>query len=158
MKRRRFYDATDCYIEACDWVIFLLTGNMVRNTCSAGYKAIWNAKDGYPSKDFFKALDPRLENLIEEKMYNPLMPIGSKAGEITPEAAKLTGLKEGTAVAVANLDAHVACVGVGITSPGQMLAVVGTSTCHMLIGDQEKNGTGHVRRSPGWHPSGLCRL
>ena len=132
------YDATDCYIEACDWVIFLLTGNMVRNTCSAGYKAIWNAKDGYPSKDFFKALDPRLENLIEEKMYNPLMPIGSKAGEITPEAAKLTGLKEGTAVAVANLDAHVACVGVGITSPGQMLAVVGTSTCHMLIGDQEK--------------------
>ncbi len=136
------YDETDIFIEACDWAIYLLTGKLTRNTCSAGYKAIWNAQDGYPPKEFFKALDPRLENLVEAKLDTPLMPIGSRAGSISAQAAQLTGLKEGTAVAVANLDAHVACVGVGITSPGQMLAVVGTSTCHMLIGDEDKEVPG----------------
>ena len=138
----QIYDATDIFMEACDWIIFLLTGRMTRNTCSAGYKAIWNANDGYPSQAFFKALEPMLENLVTDKLNTPLMSIGSKAGEISVQAEKLTGLKAGTAVAVANLDAHVSCVGVGITSPGQMLAVMGTSTCHMLIGDKEREVPG----------------
>ena len=136
------YAQTDIFMEACDWIIFLLTGNMTRNTCSAGYKAIWNFNEGYPSKAFFRALDPRLENFVEEKLNTPLMPIGSKAGEIDQKAAQLTGLMVGTSVAVANLDAHVSCAGVGITSPGQMLAVMGTSTCHMLIGDKEREVPG----------------
>ena len=136
------YAQTDIFMEACDWTVFQLTGRMTRNTCSAGYKAIWNFNEGYPSKAFFRALDPRLENFVEEKLNTPLMPIGSKAGEIDERAARLTGLKAGTAVAVANLDAHVSCVGVGVTKPGQMLAVIGTSTCHMLIGDQEREVPG----------------
>jgi L-ribulokinase len=136
------FRAADCFMESCDWIIFQLTGNMTRNTCSAGYKAIWNATDGYPSKEFYEALDPRLKNLVEEKMWGQIIPIGSRAGVITEKAAELTGLKAGTAVAAANLDAHVSCVGVGITSPGQMLAVVGTSTCHMLIGDKEREVPG----------------
>ena len=53
-------------------------------------------------------------------------------------SAKLTGLKEGTAVAVANVDAHVSVPAVGITSPGKMLAIMGTSTCHMILGNEEK--------------------
>jgi len=136
------YEATDIFIEAGDWVVFLLTGKITRNTCAAGYKAIWDADEGYPSKAFFRALDPRLENLVEEKLKGKLIPIGSKAGEIDERAAKLTGLKVGTAVAAANLDAHVACVGVGATLPGQMLMIIGTSTCHMLIGDSKKEVPG----------------
>jgi L-ribulokinase len=138
----KIYDATEIFIEACDWIIFILTGKITRNTCSAGYKAIWNAHDGYPSKIFFKALDPRLENIVEEKLSGELMPNGSKAGEIDDRASKLTGLKMGTAIAIANLDAHVSCVGVGITSPGQMLMIMGTSTCHMLISESEKEVPG----------------
>jgi L-ribulokinase len=136
------YEAAELFVEACDWTVFLLTGRLTRNTCSAGYKAIWNAADGYPTKEFFKALDPRLENFVQDKLDTPLMPIGSKAGEVNEVAARLTGLKTGTAVAVANLDAVVSCVGVGITSPGQMLMVMGTSTCHMLIGDEEREVPG----------------
>jgi len=64
--------------------------------------------------------------------------LGEKAGEITDEAAGYTGLKPGTAVAVANVDAHVSIPAVGITEPGKLLMIVGTSTCHILLGDEER--------------------
>ncbi len=132
------YEATDRYMEAADWVIMQLTGNERRNSCTAGYKAIWHKKDGYPGKEFFKALDPRLENVIDDKMSMDIYPIGAKAGEITPEAAALTGLRVGTAVAVANVDAHVSLPPTGLTQAGDMLMIMGTSTCHVMVDDVEK--------------------
>ncbi len=136
------YDAAARFLEAADWVVWQLTGIETRNTCTAGYKAIWHKHDGYPSNDFFKALHPKMEKLVEEKLSGPLLPVGTKAGSITAAAASLTGLKEGTAVAVANVDAHVSIPAVGITSSGKMLAIIGTSTCHMLLGDIEKEVPG----------------
>ncbi len=50
--------------------------------------------------------------------------------------AQLTGLLPGTAVAVANVDAHVSVPAVGITEPGKMLMIMGTSTCHVLLGEE----------------------
>lgn len=132
------YEAANQILEATDWVISQLTGEVKRNSCTAGYKAIWHKQEGYPSQEFFKALHPRLEHVVEEKLSNSIYPIGEKAGEITPEAARLTGLKVGTAVAVANVDAHVAVPAVGITEPGKMLMIMGTSTCHILLGEEEK--------------------
>ena len=136
------YDAADRFIEAADWVVWQLTGRETRNTCTAGYKAIWHKHDGYPSNEFFKALHPRMERLVDEKLLRTLMPVGTRAGSITAAAAGLTGLREGTAVAVANVDAHVSIPAVGITSPGKMLAIIGTSTCHMLLGDTEREVPG----------------
>lgn len=136
------YDAADRFIQAADWVVWQLTGRETRNTCTAGYKAIWHKHDGYPSNEFFKALHPRMERLVDEKLLRTLMPVGTRAGSITAAAAGLTGLREGTAVAVANVDAHVSIPAVGITSPGKMLAIIGTSTCHMLLGDTEREVPG----------------
>ena len=132
------YAAADRFLEATDWVNLQLTGEEKRNSCTAGYKAMWNKRLGYPSKDFLKALDPRLENLVEDKLSADIYPLGGKAGELTEKAAKLTGLKPGTAVAIANVDAHVAVPAVGITEPGKMLMIMGTSTCHMMLGTEEK--------------------
>lgn len=131
------YNAMDRWIEAADWIIWQLTGVETRNSCTAGYKAIWNKKTGYPSKEFFKALDPRLENVVEEKLGTVIVPLGDKAGELTEEMAKLTGLKAGTPVAVGNVDAHVCVPAVGIDGPGKMLAIMGTSTCHIMMGTEE---------------------
>lgn len=136
------YSAADKFIEAADWIVWQMCGKETRNACCAGYKALWNKKNGYPPKSFFKALDPGLENLVEEKLGTDISPIGDKAGEITAEAAKLTGLKEGTAVAVGTIDAHVFVPAVGITGEGEMLAIMGTSTCHMLLGHEEKQVPG----------------
>ena len=131
------YDAMDCFIEAADWIIWQLCGKETRNSCTAGYKEIWNKKKGYPSNDFFKALSPKLEHVVDEKLSRNIIPLGDKAGVITPEAAKLTGLKVGTAVAIGNVDAHVCVPAVGIDGPAKMLAIMGTSTCHIMMGTEE---------------------
>ena len=107
------YAATDRFIEAADWVIWMLTGVETRNNCTAGYKAMWSKKDGYPPNEFFKALDPRLENLVDEKLARAIDFLGDRAGTLTAEAARMTGLKAGTAIAVANVDAHVSVPAAG---------------------------------------------
>ncbi len=132
------YAAADRFLEATDWVIWQLTGQERRNSCTAGYKAMWSRTEGYPSNDFFHALDPRLEHVIEEKFTTDIYPQGAKAGEVTAAMAARTGLKAGTAVAVANVDAHVTVPAVGITGPGKLLMIMGTSTCHVLLGEEEK--------------------
>ncbi|NLX70659.1 MAG: ribulokinase [Clostridiales bacterium] len=132
------YQRAAKFIEAADWIVLQLTGQERRNSCTAGYKAMWHKRKGYPSREFFKSLDPRLENVVDEKLSRDIYPIGTKAGEITDKAARLTGLIPGTAVAVGNVDAHVAVPAVGITDEGKMLMIIGTSTCHMLLGKEEK--------------------
>jgi L-ribulokinase len=131
------YAAADRMLEAADWVIWQLTGVETRNTCTAGYKAIWSKREGFPSNAFFKALDPRFEHVVDEKMKRDLNPIGQKAGGLTPDMAKLTGLKPGIAVAVANVDAHVSVPACTITQPGSMVSIMGTSVCDMLLDTQE---------------------
>jgi len=132
------YGAATRFIEAADWVIWQLTGNERRNSCTAGYKALWSKESGYPSRDYLRALDPRLENLAEEKLSLDIYPLGSKAGELTEEMAKRVGLKAGTAVAVANVDAHVAVPACTVTEPNKMVMIMGTSICHMVCGTESK--------------------
>lgn len=131
------YEKADRFTEATDWVIAQMTGTFVRNSCTAGYKSIWHKQEGYPSKDFFKALDPRLEHLTDTKLRGDIVPLGTKAGELVPEMAAQMGLKPGIAVAVGNVDAHAAVPGVGVVTPGKMVMAMGTSICHMLLGTKE---------------------
>lgn len=131
------YDSMDRFIEAADWIIWQLCGKETRNSCTAGYKEIWNKKTGFPSEEFFSALSPKLTHMVDEKLSRDIIPLGKKAGEITLEAAALTGLLPGTAVAIGNVDAHVCVPAVGIDGPFKMLAIMGTSTCHIMMGTEE---------------------
>jgi L-ribulokinase len=119
-------------------VIWQLTGNEKRNSCTAGYKAMWSKKEGFPANAFFKALDPRLENIVDDKMSRDIYPLGEKAGGLTDEAAGWTGLQPGTAVAIANVDAHVSVPVGTVTEPGRMVIIMGTSNCHMVLGTEER--------------------
>ncbi len=135
------YDEADIFIEAADWIVWKLTGHENRNACCAGYKEMWNKNTGYPSSDFFKALDKRLEN-ITDKLGKTISPVGTKAGELTADMAEKLGLNPGIAVAAAIIDAHVFVPAAGIAQEGKMLAIMGTSTCHMLLGKTEKQVDG----------------
>ncbi|MBP2652851.1 MAG: Ribulokinase [Firmicutes bacterium] len=132
------YLAADRFMEATDWVTMQMTGVDVRCSCSAGYKAIWHKKDGYPAKEFFGALDPKLENLVEEKLYSAVVPIGTMAGGLTSYMAEQMGLNAGIAVAVGNVDAHAAVPAAGVVEPGKMVMSMGTSICHIVLGTEEK--------------------
>jgi L-ribulokinase len=128
------YDLMDHWIEAADWIVWQLSGAYLRNACTAGYKGI--LQDGeYPSKDFLGALNPAFANFALEKVAHKLGQLGAAAGALTAQAAEWTGLPEGIAVAVGNVDAHVTAPAAQATEPGQMVAIMGTSTCHVMNSD-----------------------
>ncbi|KMY50989.1 ribulokinase [Peribacillus loiseleuriae] len=132
------FEEADLFIEACDWVTYRLTNNLIRSSNTCGYKAFWNKEAGYPEASFFQALHPRLENILETKMRGEVRSIGEKAGELTEEMAHKLGLLPGIAVAVGIIDAHAGVPAVGAVHPGQFVLAMGTSTCHMLISDKEE--------------------
>jgi L-ribulokinase len=125
------YAATERWIEAADWIIWQLTGRETRNACTAGYKGIY--QDGaYPSEEYLAALNPGFADFARTRLEHPLSPLGAAAGTLRDTAAQLTGLPAGITVAVGNVDAHVTAPAAQAVEPGQMLAVMGTSTCHVM--------------------------
>jgi L-ribulokinase len=132
------YAKADRLIEAADWVVWQLTGVETRNSCTAGYKALWSKRDGFPDRSYFAALDPGFADVVDEKMSRVISSPGDRAGVITSRAAELTGLEPGTPVAVANVDAHVSVPAATVVSPGSLVAVMGTSTCHLALADVDR--------------------
>jgi L-ribulokinase len=129
------YRRTERWIEAADWIIWQLCGTETRNACTAGYKGIY--QDGhYPSQEYLETLNPEFGDFAQTRLAGvPLSALGSRAGTLTAAGAALTGLPEGIAVAVGNVDAHVTAPAAKAIAPGQMLAIMGTSTCHVMNGD-----------------------
>jgi L-ribulokinase len=131
------YHAADRLIEAADWVVWRLTGEETRNACTAGYKAIWSKREGFPPREFFASLHPDLSNIVQDKMSTDIRKVGERAGGLSTQAAAWTGLMPGTAVAIANVDAHVAVPAATVTETGRMVMIMGTSICHMVLGAEE---------------------
>ena len=132
---RELYDTMEHWVEAADWIVWQLSGEYVRNACTAGYKGI--LQDGhYPSREFLAALNPDFADFVATKVEHPIGQIGQAAGRLTAQAAGWTGLPEGIAVAVGNVDAHVTAPAANAVEPGQMVAIMGTSTCHVMNGDE----------------------
>lgn len=138
------YARAERWIEAADWIVWQLSGVESRNICTAGYKGVF--QDGsYPSEDFLAALDPGFSGFAgklatgvvgDDVNGTTLAPLGGLAGVLTARAAGWTGLPEGIAVAVGNVDAHVTAAAADAVRPGQMVAIMGTSTCHIMPSDR----------------------
>ncbi len=134
-KAPEVYEATDNFMEVSDYLVYLLTGEVTRCMCHAGYKLLWNEEDGYPAKEFLGMLHPLLFSL-EEKLKGREVQVGECAGRLTEEAAGRLGLKAGTAVAASLIDAHVAVPSAGIDGPDQALMILGTSCCMLLCSEK----------------------
>ncbi|MBC7725128.1 MAG: ribulokinase [Burkholderiaceae bacterium] len=148
------YALTDHWLEAADWIVWQLTGQYVRNACTAGYKGIY--QDGsYPSREFLGALNPAFAGFADDKVAHTIGQLGDSAGTLTAEAAGWTGLPEGIAVSVGNIDAHVTAPAAGAVEPGQMLAIMGTSTCHVMNSDVLREVPGMCGVVDGGIVSGL---
>ena len=120
------------WIEGGDWLVWQLTGDEVRSACQAGYKAHWQKDAGYPRREFWRALDPALPGLLDRLAEAP-RPVGTRAGGLAAAWASRTGLRTGTPVAVAVIDAHAAVPALGVHDAGQLVMIMGTSTCHLLV-------------------------
>jgi len=136
------YDAAEVWLEAGDWYVWQLVGcdadDLPRSTCQAGYKAMWQGGDGYPAREFFAALHPKMVDVVDRRMPGRLTPPGESAGNLCPAMAMKLGLREGTPVSAAIIDAHAGVPGAGVAEPSTLVMVLGTSSCHMLNSRSEK--------------------
>lgn len=130
-------EAAATVLEHCDWIPAVLTGTrdlgkIKRSRCAAGHKAMWHAEfGGYPADDFLAALHPRLPRL-KASFGNETWTSDQPFGVISAEWAERLGIPSTTVVAVGAFDAHMGAVGGGIR-PYQLLKVMGTSTCDVLV-------------------------
>ncbi len=151
---REVYDRMEHWVEAADWIVWQLCGTYVRNACTAGYKG--QLQDGdYPSHEFLTALSPGFAPFVADKLEHPVGQLGDRAGGLTAEAAAWTGLPEGIAVAVGNVDAHVTAPAAQAVGPGQMVAIMGTSTCHVMSAEVLREVPGMCGVVDGGIVSGL---
>lgn len=132
-KSTEVYDSAEYFVEAGDWLVWLLTGDTVRSSCMAGFKGLWRDKVGYVDGDFLKKIHPRLGNIYENKLRGEVLPSGTVAGKVSAEGAKLFGLAEGTVVSVPVIDAHAALPAVGVADEGKLMLIIGTSCCHIVM-------------------------
>lgn len=133
---REVYEEAFAFVEATDWIVWWLTGRLLRQGCTAGYKAFWSPDDGLPSREYFEAAYSGF-NTPGEKLGHTFVPLGTKAGTLRPEVAESLGLSPAVAVAVGNVDSFVSMPGAGVQRPGTMVTVVGTSTCDMVVHPDE---------------------
>lgn len=136
------YKTAARFVEAGDWIVWQLTGAESRCVSTAGFKGMRVCQDGsnwtYPSPEFFGELHPGLADVIQQKIGGSIVSLGSASGGLTQHWAEVFGLPEGTPVAAGNIDAHAGVPACGITRPGSLVMIMGTSTCHLLIGEQKQ--------------------
>lgn len=138
------FRAAYSWVEHCDWIPAVLTGNtnpktLKRSRCAAGHKAMWHeAFNGLPAEEFLVALDPLLSGL-RDRLYKETFTCDVSAGKLTAEWAAKLGLSTDVVVGVGAFDAHLGAVGAEI-EPYYLSKVMGTSTCDMLIAPMEEVG------------------
>ena len=132
------------WVEHCDWIPALLCGEtdplkMKRSRCAAGHKAMWHDDfKGLPDEKFLVKLDPVLAGL-RDRLFKETFTCEVEAGTLSAEWAEKLGLKRTIKVGVGAFDAHLGAVG-GEIKPYQLIKVMGTSTCDMLIAPMEEAG------------------
>jgi L-ribulokinase len=138
------YRAANSWVEHCDWIPAILTGNtnpktLKRSRCAAGHKAMWHESfGGLPAEDFLVALDPMLAG-IKDKLFKDTYTCDISAGTLTKEWAEKLGLSTSVVIGVGAFDAHLGAVGAEI-EPYYLSKVMGTSTCDMLIAPMDEVG------------------
>jgi L-ribulokinase len=127
------------WIEHCDWMPALLTGNflpkkVLRSRCAAGHKALWHQDwGGLPPEDFLIALDPLLKG-YRDRLYKDTYTSDKEIGKLTKEWAEKLGLTTNVSVGVGSFDCHMGAVGGGIT-PNVLVRSIGTSTCDIMCAE-----------------------
>lgn len=136
------FEAAYSFMEHCDWIPAVLTGNtdpltIKRSVCAAGHKAMFSTEwGGLPDKEFLAKLDPALADL-RDRLYSEAHVADTKAGGLCAEWASRLGLQEGIAISVGAFDAHMGAVGAGIKE-GTLTKILGTSTCDLMVAPADK--------------------
>ncbi len=150
------YNKSERISEAGDWLSFMLTGVDTRSVSFAGFKAFWSADDGYPSKEYLDSVEDGFGDIIGTKLSDNVVFAGECVGKITKQGAQLCGLCEGTLVGTPMIDAHAPLISLGITAPGTLMMVLGTSGCYIVNDTGRREIDGICASSDNSVIPGLC--
>ncbi len=135
-KRERMATA----LEHCDMVAATLCGitqpaAVPRSVCAMGHKWMWNRSlGGFPPDEFVAKVDPLLSG-IGAKLSGCYATSDQIAGRLSPQWAERLALTAGIPIPVGAFDAHWDAIGAGVRL-GDVVNVIGTSTCIMAISEQ----------------------
>jgi L-ribulokinase len=127
-------------LEHCDMVAAVLCGitdpaSVPRSVCAMGHKWMWNAGlGGLPPEKFLTRVDPLFAG-VRAKLGGRYETSDKIAGHLTAAWAERLGLRAGIPIPVGAFDAHWDAIGAGVRL-GDVVNVVGTSTCIIAIGDK----------------------
>ncbi len=137
-------NAAYSWVEHCDWIPALLTGNtnpleLKRSRCAAGHKAMWHPDfNGLPDEKFLTKLDPLLSGL-RNRLFTETYTADTPVGTLNQEWADKLGLSTTVVIAAGTFDAHAGALG-GEIEAYTLSKVMGTSTCDMLVAPMEEAG------------------
>ncbi len=141
------YEASTYIMEAGDWIVSLLTGEIVCSRCGACCNALYDEKNGYPSDAYLRAVSPAASGLAA-KLKGKMTDLGACAGALSSAAAEQLGLCAGTPVSSASIDSHASFPACGADREGDLVIVVGTSACHLLLGHASEGIPGVYSAAP----------
>ena len=140
-KAPEVFDKTYRFMEAADWLVTVITGKESHSANFASFKAGWSEADGYPTNEFFAAVNPKLSGLVGTKLSEQIVGIAECAGCLNEKGAEILGLRPGIAVATPCIDAQAAMPALGLGHKGDSMLVVGTSG--IIITNAEKEEVFH---------------
>jgi L-ribulokinase len=129
-------------LEHCDLMVATLCGitdlaELPRSICAMGHKWMWNESlGGLPSDAFLISVDPLFAG-VRQHLGGNYRTSAAIAGTLSEEWAGRLGLKPGIPIPVGALDAHWDAIGAGCRL-GDVVNVIGTSTCIMALSDSER--------------------
>ena len=146
------YKRARWFVDATTFIVARLTSRVVIDHFSAGcmvpmydpWKNKWSDRF---CKDFVN-----LEQLPEILWSHEL------AGRVTSKASELTGLAEGTPVSVGTIDAGAEALSVGVTKPGEMMMMYGSTIFMIQVTDNDQAREKRLWAGPYLFPGTWCLL
>jgi ribulokinase len=128
------YAATATLIEFTDWIAYRLTGRLTLNLNTVTQRWFYHTPSGGWPLDFFAAIG--LPDLAA-KFPADILPLGAAVGGLSEDAASALGLRPGIPVAAGGGDAFVGLPGQGVTQPGDLGVVMGSSNVLSALSVEE---------------------
>ena len=148
------YEAARWFIEAGDWITYLLTGVRQASRSMAYCKVLWDETEGYPSREILGMVNPAFADAADKLL--PVMEKGYLAGYLTQDMAERLGLCAGIAVSAPCIDAHASLPAAGVTEEGTMLLIMGTSLVNLMLAKKQTPVPGVCGMPMGGMVEDLC--